>query len=338
MEEDRSIFPPDVRDRTTFLKWHSYMRNLLLENQEYMMMFDYKAEQRTLKIGGVRIGGTPGRIPTVLIPSIFYTKDRVVKNADTGDFDKKATETILNILTELTEKTGLGTMLDVVATTTESIEKYLQYLADNTEFPLLIDGSDSLEVNTSGIKFAEEAGFIDRVIINSLTPETKDELFNAVEENGLKNALILTFNSASMISSSKRIEQADALIQRGQTKGITNILIDTGVMDLPTLGIACKTQYILKSKYGFPVGNGAHNAISTWKGLVPKFGKEAKKPALVGSSLMPIALGADFVLMGPAKNAQLVYPSVAMIDVALSGTLIEDGIRPDKPHPRYLVS
>ncbi|MHA2086342.1 MAG: hypothetical protein ACXAB9_14900, partial [Candidatus Thorarchaeota archaeon] len=194
------------------------------------------------------------------------------------------------------------------------------------------------EVNTAGIRFAKEAGFLDRVIINSLTPDTKDELFDVVQETGLTNALLLTFNSASMASSSKRIEVADSLIQKAQAAGASNILFDTGVMDLPTLGIACKTQHILKSKYGYPVGNGAHNAISTWAGLVPKFGKKAKKPAVVGSTLMPVSLGADFVLMGPARNAPLVYPSVAMIDVALSGILIENRVRPDKPHPRYLIS
>jgi tetrahydromethanopterin S-methyltransferase subunit H len=301
-------------------------------------MFDYEANQKTLEIGGVRIGGPPGRIPTVLIPSIFYTKDRLVKNADTGEIDRSATENQLKMLEEMTEKTGLGTMLDVVATTSEAMESHLQFLVDNTEFPLLIDGSDSMEVNTAGINFAKETGFLDRVIINSLTPDTHDELFDVMSNAGLKNALLLTFNSASMISSSKRVEVADALIQKTQAAGVTNIMIDTGVMDLPTLGIACKTQHILKDKYGYPVGNGAHNAISTWKGLVPKFGKEAKKPAVVGSSLMPVSLGADFVLMGPAKNAPIVYPSVAMIDVAFSGILIEERVRPEKPHPRYLIS
>nr|KXH73541.1 MAG: hypothetical protein AM325_13930 [Candidatus Thorarchaeota archaeon SMTZ1-45] len=301
-------------------------------------MFEYRTEQRTLEIGGVRIGGLPGRIPTVLIPSIFYTNDRIVTDAATGKFDKSAAETLLNVLTDLTERTGLGTMLDVVATTREAMEVYLQYLVDVTEFPLLIDGSDSLEVNTAGIRYAKDAGFLDRVIINSLTPDTKEELYGVVKETGLANALLLTFNSESMISVSKRVEVADSLIERTKAVGVSNILIDTGVMDLPTLGIACKTQQILKDKYGFPVGNGAHNAISTWKGLVPKFGKDAKKPALVGSSLMPVILGADFVLMGPAKDAPIVYPSVAMVDVALSGVLIEDRIRPEKPHPRYLVS
>lgn len=301
-------------------------------------MFNYEANQKTIVIGGVRIGGLPGRIPTVLIPSIFYTKDRLVKKAETGEIDTEATENILNMLEELTKKTGLGTMLDVVATTSEAMVKYLQYLVDTTDFPLLIDGSDSLEVNSAGIRFAKEAGFLDRVIINSLTPDTKDDLYEVVKETGLTNALLLTFNSASLVSASKRVEIADNLIKNAETAGVSNIMIDTGVMDLPTLGVACKTQHILKDKYGYPVGSGAHNAVSTWVGLVPKFGKAAKKPALVGSNLMPVSLGADFVLMGPAKDAPLVYPSVAMIDVALSGILIEERVRPDKPHPRYLVS
>ena len=301
-------------------------------------MFDYRADQKTLEIGGIRIGGLPGRIPTGLIPSIFYANDRLVKNTDTGEFDRNATEDILNMLTDLTDRTGLGTMLDVVASTTEAMERYLQYLVDTTEFPLLIDGSDSLEVNSAGINFAKESGFLDRVIINSLTPDTKDELYSVVKDAGLKNALLLTFNSSSMVSISKRVEIADELIEKALKAGVQSIMIDTGVMDLPTLGIACKTQHILKDKYGYPVGSGAHNAVSTWAGLKQKFGKAAKKPALVGSSLMPVSLGADFVLMGPAKDASIVYPSVAMIDVALSGILIEERFRPDKPHPRYLVS
>jgi tetrahydromethanopterin S-methyltransferase subunit H len=300
-------------------------------------MFEFAVDQMTLNIGGVRIGGRPGMVPTVLIPSIFYAKDRLVINAETGEINRQGTESILLALAELTMKTGIPTMLDVVATTEKAMEKYLRYLVDRTEFPLLIDGSDSLEVNTAGIKAAKEGGFIDRVIINSLTPDTKDELYRIIEQYRLENALLLTFDTQSMASSIKRVEIADSLIQKAQKAGVKNIMIDTGVMDLPTLGIACKTQYLLKSKYGYPVGSGAHNAINTWTGLVPKFGKEAKKPAMVGANLMPVVVGADFVLIGPAKDASLVYPSIAMIDVALSGILIEERVKPDKPHPRYLI-
>jgi tetrahydromethanopterin S-methyltransferase subunit H len=52
---------------------------------------------------------------------------------------------------------------------------------------------------------------------------------------------------------------------------------------------------------------------------------------------MPVVLGADFVLYGPVKHASIVFPSVAMIDTALSGVLLEKKIRPDRQHPRFKI-
>ena len=300
-------------------------------------MFDYVAEQKIFEIGGAKIGGIPGLNPTVLVNSIFYSKDKLVIDAKTGVFDKKATEDTLAMLASLTERTGNPTMLDVVSSTPEAMVKYLEFLVDATEFPLVMDGSDSPQVNTAGLMYAKESGFLHRVILNSLTPDTKEDFYEVVKETGLENVILLTFNAESMTSATKRIEIADKLIQKALDIGIKKVMIDTGVLDLPSLGIACKTQHLLKSKYGYPVGSGAHNAYSTWKGLETKFGKQAKKPALVGTSLMPVSLGADFVLTGPSKDAHIIYPCVAMIDVALSGMYIEERKRPEKPHPRYLI-
>jgi len=301
-------------------------------------LFEYTAQQRTLTIGGVRIGGLPGRIPTVVVASIFYSKDRLVKNAETGEFDRSGTEGILNMLSDMSGKTGLPTMLDVVASTPSAMKEYLPYLVDACDFPLMIDGSGDNAVNSAGILVAKESGFLDRTILNSITPGTKDEIYEVVRETGLRNALLLTFDTRAMTSVTKRVELADQLIKRARETGITNILLDTGVLDLLTLGIACKAQMILKDKYGLPIGNGAHNAVSTWRGLVPKFGKDAKAPALVGACLISVVLGADYVMMGPAKEAPIVYPSVAMVDTVLAGSLLEDGIRPERPHPRYMIS
>jgi len=140
-----------------------------------------------------------------------------------------------------------------------------------------------------------------------------------------------------MTSASKRASLAEELHAKAANAGVNNILFDTGVVDLPTLGLACRALMMIKDKFGLPVGCGAHNAVAMWKGLRSKFGKDAKTPAFVGSNLMPVALGADFVLYGPIRHAPVVFPSVAMIDVALSGSLIEERIRPERPHPRYLI-
>ena len=52
---------------------------------------------------------------------------------------------------------------------------------------------------------------------------------------------------------------------------------------------------------------------------------------------MPTIIGADFVLFGPLKNAQMHYPAVAMIEAAYSQMMMEKGVRPDKKHPRYRI-
>lgn len=300
-------------------------------------MFDYTTQQKTLEIGGVKIGGIPGLAPTVLIGSIFYSKDKLVLDSKTGEIDRSETEKTLQALIEVSEKTGLPSMLDVVASSSAAIRKHLSLVADLTDMPLLIDGSGSEEVNLSGIEFAREAGLLDRVMLNSLASETSDAIYDKMRESKLKNAVLLAFSKEAMASAMKRVETADVLIAKAAKAGVTNVLIDTGVVDLLTLGLACRAMQLLKEKHGLPVGCGAHNAVNMWSGLVPKFGKEAKMPALVGSSIMPVVLGADFVLYGPVKHAPMVFPSVAMIDTALSGVLLEKRIRPDRQHPRFKI-
>lgn len=300
-------------------------------------MMPYTSEQRTLDIGGVKVGGRPGLIPTVMVGSIFYSKDKLVVNEKSGSIDKQKTEAMLEQLAEVSEKTGLPSMLDVVAVTPEAIDNYLRILADLTDMPLLIDGSGSSEVNSAGLATARNAGFLDRVVLNSLTPEDGDDIYNAIQDTGARSAVILTFSSVAMASATKRSEIADSLLQKAERAGITNILFDTGVVDLLTLGLACRALVSIKEHHGLPVGCGAHNAVAMWNGLVSKFGRKAKEPAFVGSSLMPVVLGADFVLYGPIKHAPITFPSIAMIDVALSGALLEDRLRPERPHPRYLI-
>ncbi|MHA2380045.1 MAG: tetrahydromethanopterin S-methyltransferase subunit H family protein [Candidatus Thorarchaeota archaeon] len=300
-------------------------------------MQQFTSEQKTLDIGGVKVGGRPGLVPTVMVGSIFYSKDKLVLDEKTGKTDKSKTETMLRELADVSERTGLPSMLDVVGVTPEAIEKYLRILADMTDMPLLIDGSGSSEVNIAGLVAAREAGLLDRVVLNSLTPEDGDEVYESIQEIGAKNAVILTFSNIAMTSATKRAELADQILEKAQRAGITNVMFDTGVVDLLTLGLACKALVSIKEKHGLPVGCGAHNAVAMWTGLVKKFGKKAKESAFVGSSLMPIVLGADFVLYGPIRHAPVTFPSVAMIDVALSGALLEDRLRPEKPHPRYLV-
>ena len=120
--------------------------------------------------------------------------------------------------------------------------------------------------------------------------------------------------------------------------GINNLLVDTCVFDLPSFGSACRAIIEVKNKLGLPTGIGAHNAISTWKGLKKKFGRYAVKPCISACMASAATVGADFILYGPIEDAKYVFPAVAMIDTALSQLAIEKGKKVSPTHPRYNIA
>ncbi len=68
-----------------------------------------------------------------------------------------------------------------------------------------------------------------------------------------------------------------------------------------------------------------------------KMGEQVVKPCTASAMAVAAALGADFVLYGPVEDAKIVFPAVAMVDVALSQIAMERGVKPEKVHPRYKI-
>ena len=59
-------------------------------------MFIFDKEQKTFEISGIKIGGQPGDIPTVLIGSIFYQGHKIVKDEKKGIFNREKAENLIN--------------------------------------------------------------------------------------------------------------------------------------------------------------------------------------------------------------------------------------------------
>ncbi|RLG99768.1 tetrahydromethanopterin S-methyltransferase subunit H [Candidatus Bathyarchaeota archaeon] len=300
-------------------------------------MFKFKKEQMTFEIAGVKIGGDIGENPTVMIGSIFYKGDKTVKDEKNGNIDQEAAKNLIAKAEEMSERTGLPAMLDLICTNPVSAEKYLRFAAETTEMPLLIDAVSD-EAAIKGLETAKDLGIIDRTILNSISPETKDPIYRKIKEVGLKSAIVLTYSVRAIISSEERVRLLEDLIPKVKEAGIQNILVDTVVVDISTLGLACKAIYEIKDQFGYPAGCGAHNAVSSWKAL-----RKKKDPLLtaVSSTIvnsLPVAIGADFVLYGPIKDAEYVFPAVCLIDAAYGQISIEKGKRPSASHPRFKIS
>jgi tetrahydromethanopterin S-methyltransferase subunit H len=252
-----------------------------------------------------------------------------------GTFDKKTAEELLKQQDVLSDKTGNPCMVDLVGASPQAVVKQLEFVASVTDASILID-SPAPNVRLAGLRYAKETGLINRIVYNSIIPETKTDELQEIRESGLESSILLTYNIREFTSEG-RVKTANALIAKAQEAGISKPLIDTCVIDVPTLGMACKAFFKIKNEMGFPVGAGTHNAIGTWKGLKNKFGKEAVTPSSVSAGIIAIALGADFILYGPIEDAKYFFPSAAMVDAAYGQLLFEKGKRPGANHPLFRI-
>lgn len=275
-------------------------------------MFRFKTEQKTFEIGGVRVGGQPGALPTVLIGSIFYDRHKIVTDERKGVFDKDAAETLIRRQDELGDKTGNPALLDIVGSTPEAIRKYIDFVAGMTEKPFLID-SPGADVKIAAIEYAKEAGLEKRIIYNSVSMETKENEFEALKKNGVEAAILLAY-TRDIMRSRAREEVVEKIAPELEEVGVTKILVDSFVMDVPSLTPASKAALEIKSHSGLPCGSAAHNAVSTWKGLKNMLGKGAVHSADLIANLMPVVFGADFLLYGPIEDCEYVFPAVFTVD------------------------
>lgn len=298
-------------------------------------LLEYATPQQIFQIGNTRVGGRPGAQPTVLIGTVFYHRHDVVRNANLGEIDAAEAERRIRVQEDFSARTGNPCMLDVVGPSPEAMVRNLEFAAKTTVMPLLIDGTTT-DVRIAGLKYVARAGLADRVVYNSIQPETTDDEFRAIQDAGVTAAILLTYYLLDFTAKG-RVQAVRELLPRAHQAGVTKLLVDTCVLDLATLGQACSAMHDVKNEFGLPVGGGVHNAVAVWKGLKTKMGEQAVKPCVAAVCASSVAMGADFILYGPIEDAPYVFPAVAMIDTALSQLVMERGERPEENHPRFRI-
>ncbi|RDE14886.1 MAG: tetrahydromethanopterin S-methyltransferase subunit H [Candidatus Thorarchaeota archaeon] len=306
-------------------------------------MFAFEKEQIVHTIGGIRIGGVPGEMPTVLAGTIFYGGHDVVQDARKGVFDKRAATELIRVQDEMSDTTGNPALVQVFSESEKAVTKYLDFVAEVTDAPFLID-STSPEVRIAGLRHAQEVGLLDRAIYNSISVSiTKDELAS-LKDIHHDCAVILAFNPHDSSIAGRRAVLEDGvpgldkgLLKMGEEVGITKPLIDTATTAMGAgAGSSASFIFVAKTLYGQPTGSGVHNAPSSWSWLrkYKKTNPDAYRACDVASALIVQMMGANFILYGPISNARTVFPVVAMADIfAAESSSVEFGVQPSENHP-----
>jgi tetrahydromethanopterin S-methyltransferase subunit H len=299
-------------------------------------MTESNIEQKIFEIGGVKVGGVRGRDPTVLVGTIFYRKQKLVEDEKEGLFDRDRAEKLIRLQEEMSDVTGNPCMLDIEGSTSKALERYIDYTAGITDSPLMI-GGPTPEVREAGLRVVVEKGLADRVIYNSLMPGCSSAEIESIVEAGVDSAVLLAYN-VSDLRPSGRLGVLKNLLEKTSGLGLEKPLLDTFVLDIPSLGIAFEALKDAKNELGYPVGCGPHNAIGLWKGLRRKMGLKSIRPVVAAVNAFAAAAGSDWILYGPIEAAREVFPSVAMVDAAYAFPNMQQGAKPERDHPLFKIA
>ncbi|MBM4240775.1 MAG: tetrahydromethanopterin S-methyltransferase subunit H [Euryarchaeota archaeon] len=307
-------------------------------------MFRFDKEQVVLDIAGVNVGGQPGEYPTVLAGTIFYGGHSILEDEKAGIFDKEKAEELIKVQEEMSDTTGNPYFVHVFGQTPEALVKYLEFVGDISEAPFLIDSTDAA-ARTAGANFATEVGLADRAIYNSINMAAAAEEIEAIKETDVSASIVLGFNAMDMTVEGKIAmwEDGGGVIDKGllpwaEECGIDKPLMDVAVTPLGQgAGMAVRTSFVVKSKWGYPVGSGIHNVPSAWDWMreYKKEHPEAWPVADVGSNLIQMMAGGDFVLIGPIENAKMAFPACAMCDMFIAEATKDIGTEPIEEHPFF---
>ncbi|MFW9879064.1 MAG: hypothetical protein ACFFG0_38785 [Candidatus Thorarchaeota archaeon] len=274
-------------------------------------MLNFEIEQKVVQIGDIKIGGQPGENPIAMIGTVFYTKHAALLNEKTGEIDKPLVEKELNEFTKILEDTKMQGIVDIVGAYPDALLKECEFIADLIDYPFLVDGlNDSSRIPAmEGLK---EVGLIDRAILNSIDDTTSEANLERLKEIRVKSAVLLTFGSKFIFPHQKLNLLKETLIPKAKKANIENIIIDTAVLDLPSISINFETNYIIKSELGLPTGFAPSNAIYGWD-FVKKYGDIPRCGAIASIMTYCASAPSDFILFGPIKFAKCVIPSIALI-------------------------
>ena len=302
-------------------------------------MFKFEKKQEIYEIGGVRFGGQPGEIPTVVIGTMFYNRHKIVTDAEKGLFDKESAEKLWNEQLEICDKTGVICANQLVGETPEAIKNYIDWFIEiDDKTPFLMDSSDS-DVRAAAALYATEIGICDRAIYNSVNASIEEKEIRALSESDIKASIILAFNAVdpTVLGKIDILEKggtglSGGLLEIAKLCGIQKPLIDVAAVPLGSgAGASMRGITAIKGHLGYPVGGGFHNTASAWDWMrdfkkTHDNPKEYYLPADIGTNLVAQTMGANFLLYGPIENAKYVTPSVAMVDIMLEENAKELGI------------
>jgi len=92
----------------------------------------------------------------------------------------------------------------------------------------------------------------------------------------------------------------------------------------------------MREKHGYPVGLGTGNVVTTMGWVKANIAKEFRKGSVTATNSIMQMSGANYLMFGPAEQAEWVFPAAAVTDIYIASAAADLGTRPlTDNHPIY---
>lgn len=293
-------------------------------------IFTFKTSQKVFTIGNIKVGGQPGENPPLLIASMFHNRDRILQDRK-GNFDRQKAREFIKKQEELSNLTGIPSLVAMVANTPEEAKIYIDFYLETTDMPFGIDMWIA-EKRAKATEYISKLGLQDRFLYNSITPWDKDikGQIKRLKDLGIKHVVIQAFDDTDQTPLG-RLKSLEHILSQG-ADDFETILVDTSVMNLPATSFSLIANRLIKEKYGLPAGGAYSNGTHMWKEIKDKWGMDGFRAMDAVAQAMGSVLWSDFNFYGPIVTAPRIFPAVATAHILLS-TLVyyERNSLPENP-------
>jgi len=259
----------------------------------------------------------------------------LVQDANKGVFDAKKAENILNVMQTQSDITGVPFGVDIVGTTEAAFEKYIDFVATNSDTPLVLDAM-SPNARIAAARLVKKMGLSNRCIYNSVYKGVTEAEIANLKESGIEASIVLANNPQDNSIDGKLsiLKEALALAEKA---GITKPFVDTAIPAFaPEMGTSVNALSVMREKYGYPTGLGSGNVVTTMGWVKAYLAKEFRKGTVTATNAIMQTAGANYLMFGPSEIAEWVFPAAAIVDIFIASAAADYGTKPqDENHPIY---
>lgn len=270
---------------------------------------------KPLQIGDCTIGGPLGSQTGLLVGSIFYDNHSIVTDAFSGSFNEEKAAGLVDRVNALALQYGVQMAFDVIGSDPDAFAKFIRFTSERTRLPLLLNATEA-EVRVAGLATAAELGILGRCIFASLNEDTEDQELDALRRHRPAGVMILANDvgdptpegSCNMIENYFRPMLDDI--------GVETPIVDLGVMDAPSVGIAMRGIQAVRERFGYPAGCAFSNCFPQWTGL-SSLGREWVNLSLATALVCTRMAGGDFLHYGIIEKCRTAAHALGSAEVFL---------------------